>query len=92
MESFFKGRDIWIVSSVCLVASFLWHRLWDLLLYRRKGRGSSSADAKVGTPGTGCTGVCTTITRDFFGMLNAVRLSVMVNEMFDASGTVIVLL
>ncbi|XP_041954430.1 myosin light chain kinase 2, skeletal/cardiac muscle isoform X4 [Alosa sapidissima] len=49
MESFFKGRDIWIVSSVCLVASFLWSRLWDLLSYRRKGRGSSSADAKKNT-------------------------------------------
>lgn len=49
MNSFFKGRDIWIVSSVCLVASFLWSRLWDLLSYRRKGRGSSSADAKVGS-------------------------------------------
>ena len=41
MKSFFKGRDIWLVSSMCLVASYFWYRLWDLLCYRSRHRASS---------------------------------------------------
>ncbi|XP_041696142.1 myosin light chain kinase family member 4 isoform X2 [Coregonus clupeaformis] len=36
MENFLKDKDIWIVGSVCLVASFLWRRLWNLFTYKRK--------------------------------------------------------
>ncbi|KAI4878129.1 hypothetical protein NFI96_011070, partial [Prochilodus magdalenae] len=46
MEGFLKGRDLWLVSSVCLMASYLWRRLWDLLSYRRKGRSSSSLEVQ----------------------------------------------
>uniref|UniRef100_A0A674F369 Myosin light chain kinase family member 4 n=1 Tax=Salmo trutta TaxID=8032 RepID=A0A674F369_SALTR len=60
MERFFKGRDIWLVSSVCLMASYLWHRLWDLLCYRRTAKESipsnvqktTSTKATKGTQGT----------------------------------------
>ncbi|XP_071010656.1 myosin light chain kinase family member 4 isoform X4 [Oncorhynchus clarkii lewisi] len=36
MENFLKDKDIWIVGSVCLVASFLWRRIWNLFIYKRK--------------------------------------------------------
>eukprot|EP00063_Salmo_salar_P003878 XP_013978713.1 PREDICTED: myosin light chain kinase family member 4-like isoform X3 [Salmo salar] len=36
MENFLKDKDIWIVGSVCLVASFLWRRIWNLFTYKRK--------------------------------------------------------
>ncbi len=47
MDCFFKGRYIWIVGSVCLMASYLWHRIWGLLSYRRKSRSSTSASEQV---------------------------------------------
>ncbi|KAL6491101.1 hypothetical protein MHYP_G00014460 [Metynnis hypsauchen] len=50
MENFLKGRDIWLVNSVCLMASYLWRKLWDLFSYRRKGRASSSSDAQMANP------------------------------------------
>uniref|UniRef100_A0A8K9V8Z1 Myosin light chain kinase family, member 4b n=1 Tax=Oncorhynchus mykiss TaxID=8022 RepID=A0A8K9V8Z1_ONCMY len=36
MENFLKDKDIWIVGSVCLVASFLWRQIWNLFIYKRK--------------------------------------------------------
>ncbi|XP_017328189.1 myosin light chain kinase 3 isoform X4 [Ictalurus punctatus] len=51
MENFLKGREIWLLSSMCLMASYLWRKLWDLLSYRRKGRSSerslSFSDAQL---------------------------------------------
>ncbi|XP_073777989.1 uncharacterized protein mylk4a isoform X4 [Danio rerio] len=46
MDCFLKGRYIWIVGSVCFMALYLWHTVWDLLLYRRKSRSSASAQLK----------------------------------------------
>ncbi|XP_028823694.1 myosin light chain kinase family member 4 isoform X2 [Denticeps clupeoides] len=36
MERFLCDQDVWIVGSVCLIASFLWRRLWSALTYGRK--------------------------------------------------------
>ncbi|XP_028449201.1 myosin light chain kinase 3 isoform X6 [Perca flavescens] len=41
MENFVTGWDIWLVNSMCLVASYLWIRLCDLLCYRRRHRAST---------------------------------------------------
>ncbi|CAL8344876.1 unnamed protein product [Merluccius merluccius] len=40
MELFFKGRDTWLVSSLWLVATFVWKKLWDILCYKRRHRAS----------------------------------------------------
>ncbi|XP_074524416.1 myosin light chain kinase family member 4 isoform X3 [Halichoeres trimaculatus] len=47
MENFLKDKDIWILGSVCLVATFLWGRLWKLFPVKRRGRTTSSADAQA---------------------------------------------
>ncbi|XP_058655413.1 myosin light chain kinase 3 isoform X3 [Onychostoma macrolepis] len=47
MDCFFKGRYIWIVGSVCLMASYLLHRIWGLFSYRRKSRSSTSASEQL---------------------------------------------
>lgn len=48
MENFLKDKDIWIVGSVCLVASFLWQQIWNLFTYKRKrGRETPSPDIQV---------------------------------------------
>eukprot|EP00063_Salmo_salar_P020825 XP_013995660.1 PREDICTED: myosin light chain kinase 2, skeletal/cardiac muscle-like isoform X3 [Salmo salar] len=63
MERFFKGRDIWLVSSMCLMASYLWHRLWDLLCYRRTAKESipSNVQKTTSTKATkGTQGMITT--------------------------------
>ncbi|CAK6974641.1 uncharacterized protein LOC117442044 isoform X1 [Scomber scombrus] len=39
-ENFVTGWEIWLVNSMCLVASYLWHRLCDLLCHRRSHRAS----------------------------------------------------
>nr|XP_046177906.1 myosin light chain kinase 2, skeletal/cardiac muscle-like isoform X5 [Oncorhynchus gorbuscha] len=49
MERFFNGRDIWLVSSMCLMASYLWHRLWDLLCYRRTAKESIPSNVQKTT-------------------------------------------
>ncbi|KAK9956476.1 hypothetical protein ABG768_014208 [Culter alburnus] len=36
MENFLRDKDLWIVGSVCLVASILWRRFWNLFTYKRK--------------------------------------------------------
>lgn len=36
MENFLQDKDLWIVGSVCLVASILWRRFWNLFTYKRK--------------------------------------------------------
>ncbi|XP_068445873.1 myosin light chain kinase family member 4 [Clinocottus analis] len=38
MESVLRDKDIWILGSVCLVATFLWGRLWKLFSAKRRGR------------------------------------------------------
>lgn len=49
MEKFVTGRDIWLVNSMCLVASYLWHKLCDLLCYRRRHRASTPPAIQVHT-------------------------------------------
>lgn len=36
MENFFQDKDLWIVGSVCLVASILWRPFWNLFTHKRK--------------------------------------------------------
>ncbi|XP_050978813.1 myosin light chain kinase 3 isoform X2 [Labeo rohita] len=50
MDCLFKGRYVWIVGSVCLMASYLWHIIWDLLSYRRKSRSSTSPSEQLKDP------------------------------------------
>ncbi|XP_051989193.1 myosin light chain kinase 3-like isoform X2 [Xyrauchen texanus] len=47
MDCFLKGRDIWIVGSVWLMAFYLWHRFWDLFSSRRKAKSSSSTNGQL---------------------------------------------
>lgn len=47
MENFVAGWDIWLVSSMCLVTSYLWSRLCDLLCYKRRRRASSPPAIQV---------------------------------------------
>ena len=47
MENLLRDKEIWIVGSVCLVASFLWRGLWNLLSSKRKNRPSRSTDTQV---------------------------------------------
>ncbi|XP_023284682.1 myosin light chain kinase family member 4-like isoform X3 [Seriola lalandi dorsalis] len=37
MENFLRDKDIWILGSVCLVATFLWRRLWKLFSVKKRG-------------------------------------------------------
>lgn len=46
MENFLQHKDLWIVGSVCLAASILWRRFWNLFTYKRK-RDSSPESASV---------------------------------------------
>ncbi|XP_059354682.1 myosin light chain kinase family member 4-like [Carassius carassius] len=46
MENFLQDKDLWIVGSVCLVASILWRRFWNLFTYKRK-RDSSPESASI---------------------------------------------
>ncbi|CAL8254830.1 unnamed protein product [Merluccius merluccius] len=49
MENLLKDKEIWIVGSVCLVASFLWRGLWNLFSSKKKkkGRTPSATDIQV---------------------------------------------
>ncbi|MFT7809649.1 hypothetical protein AGIG_G14877 [Arapaima gigas] len=47
VENFFKDKDIWIVGSMCLVASFLWCRFWRLLAYNKKRETRAPADIQA---------------------------------------------
>lgn len=47
MENFLTGWDIWLVNSMCLVASYLWYRLYELLCYRKTLRASTPAAIQV---------------------------------------------
>ncbi|XP_077076422.1 myosin light chain kinase family member 4 isoform X5 [Siphateles boraxobius] len=46
MENFLQDKDFWIVGSVCLVASILWRRFWNLFTYKRK-RDTSPESASI---------------------------------------------
>ncbi|XP_067272898.1 myosin light chain kinase family member 4 isoform X2 [Pseudorasbora parva] len=46
MENFLQDKDLWIVGSVCLVASILWRRFWNLFTYKRK-RDTSPESASI---------------------------------------------
>lgn len=43
-------KDIWIVGSVCLVASFLWGRIWTLLTDNQTREKVAPPDIQVGAP------------------------------------------
>lgn len=47
MENVLRDKDIWILGSVCVVATFLWGRLWKLFSAKRKGRTAASAGVQV---------------------------------------------
>ncbi|XP_061110170.1 myosin light chain kinase 2, skeletal/cardiac muscle-like isoform X2 [Conger conger] len=47
MDNTVWGRGMWIVSSMCLVASYLWRKLWSLLSYWRKGQPRAPADIQL---------------------------------------------
>ncbi|KAF6734177.1 Myosin light chain kinase family member 4 [Oryzias melastigma] len=47
MENFLKDKDLWILGSVCLVATFLWRRLWKLFSVKKEKKTSSQADAQA---------------------------------------------
>ncbi|XP_032429156.1 myosin light chain kinase family member 4 isoform X3 [Xiphophorus hellerii] len=47
MENFLKDKDIWILGSVCLVATFLWRRVWNLFSIRKGGRTAQHAEAQA---------------------------------------------
>ncbi|XP_048109394.1 myosin light chain kinase 3-like isoform X2 [Alosa alosa] len=47
MENFLGDRDVWIVGSVCLIASFVWRRLWNLFGYKRKGDATADVQFKA---------------------------------------------
>lgn len=49
MEKFVTGWDVWVVNSMCLVASYVWRRLGDLLCYRRRHRASTPPAIQVYT-------------------------------------------
>lgn len=49
MENFVTGWDIWLVNSMCQVASYLWSRLCDLLCCRRRHRASTPPATQVYT-------------------------------------------
>ncbi|CAL8280221.1 unnamed protein product [Lota lota] len=42
VESFFNSRGMWLVSRLCLVATFVWRKLWDILCCKRRHRASKS--------------------------------------------------
>ncbi|XP_036437809.1 myosin light chain kinase family member 4 [Colossoma macropomum] len=48
MENFLRDKDVWIVGSVCLVASFLWRQFWSLFTHKRK-RDKSTGSTSVHT-------------------------------------------
>lgn len=41
MENFVTFWDIWLVNSMCLLVSYLWDSLRELLCYRRQQRASA---------------------------------------------------
>ncbi|KAI4890110.1 hypothetical protein NFI96_031290 [Prochilodus magdalenae] len=48
MENLLRDKDVWIVGSVCLVASFLWRQFWSLFTHKRK-RDKSPGSTSVHT-------------------------------------------
>ncbi|TWW58296.1 hypothetical protein D4764_07G0010150 [Takifugu flavidus] len=47
MENFLRDKDVWILGSVCLVATFLWQRWWKLLFNKKRRKSTFSADTQV---------------------------------------------
>lgn len=47
MENFLRDKDILILGSVCLVATFLWQRWWKLFSIKKRGKTKLSADKQV---------------------------------------------
>ena len=43
MEAFLQDKDVWILGSVCLVATFLWRRIWKVLSVKKR----KTTDAEV---------------------------------------------
>lgn len=51
MENFGAVWDVWLVNSMCLVASYVWGWMCELLCYRRRHRASTLPAFKVFTQG-----------------------------------------
>lgn len=47
MENFLRDKDIWLLGSVCLMATFLWRRWWKLFSIKKRGKTTLSADQQV---------------------------------------------
>ncbi|XP_035509855.1 myosin light chain kinase family member 4 isoform X2 [Morone saxatilis] len=47
MENFLRDKDVWILGSVCLVATFLWRRWWKLFSIKKRGSTTPSADIQA---------------------------------------------
>lgn len=47
MENFLQDKDVWILGSVCLVATFLWRRIWKIFSVKESKRSKSSTDTEV---------------------------------------------
>lgn len=47
MENFLRDKDIWLLGSVCLMATFLWRRWWKLFSIRKRGKTTLSTDKQV---------------------------------------------
>lgn len=47
MENLLRDKDIWILGSVCLVATFLWRKWWKLFSIKKRRKTASPADLQV---------------------------------------------
>ncbi|CAL9695483.1 unnamed protein product [Knipowitschia caucasica] len=46
METFLQDKDVWILGSVCLVATFLWRRIWKIFSAKKRKRSSTDTEVK----------------------------------------------
>ncbi|KAM9761917.1 myosin light chain kinase family member 4 isoform 3-T3 [Menidia menidia] len=47
MENFLRDKDVWILGSVCLVATFLWRRLWKLFSVEKRERTKQHSETQA---------------------------------------------
>ncbi|XP_026229532.1 myosin light chain kinase family member 4 isoform X2 [Anabas testudineus] len=47
VKNFAAAWDIWLISSMCLVASYLWLMLFDVLCYKRRRRASTPPSTQL---------------------------------------------
>lgn len=46
METFLQDKDVWILGSVCIVATFLWRRIWKVFSVKKRRSTSTEAEVK----------------------------------------------